>query len=142
MAVVVDASAIAAIAFGEAEGPDLATHLAGQTLLVPTLFDYELANIAWKKARRRPVARPLIAAALTAVGRLGLTRVRVPPADAFRVASETGLTAYDASYLWLALVHDAELVTLDAALIRAAARTNMVPGAGIEPARRLRDSGF
>lgn len=122
MAVVVDASAIAAIAFGEAEGPDLAVHLSGETLLVPTLFDYELANIAWNKARRRPATRPLIAAALSAAARLGLTRVSVPPDEAFRVASGTGLTAYDASYLWVALVHDAELVTLDAALARAARR--------------------
>ena len=125
MAVVVDASVIAAIAFGEADGPELAAHLSGQTLLVPTLFDYELANIAWKKARRRPLTQPLIAAALAAAGRLGLTRVSVRPTDAFRVASETGLTAYDASYLWVALVHDAELVTLDAALAKVAARTGL-----------------
>ena len=80
-----------------------------------------MANIAWKMARRRPSTGPLIAAALWAVGRLHLTRISVPPAEAFRVASETGLTAYDASYLWVALVEDAELVTLDADLARVAA---------------------
>ena len=122
MAVVVDASVIAAIAFGEPEGPGLAAHLSGQTLLAPTLVDYELANIAWKKVRRRPVTHPLVAAALRAASRLELTRVIVPPVEAFRVANETGLTAYDAAYLWVALIRDAELVTLDADLARAAAR--------------------
>jgi predicted nucleic acid-binding protein len=119
VAVVVDASVIAAIAFGEPEGPDLAAYLTGQTLLAPALIDYELANIAWKKTRRRPAIAPLVAAALVAASHLGLTRLRVLPADALRVARETGLTAYDASYLWVARVHDAELVTLDAALARA-----------------------
>jgi predicted nucleic acid-binding protein len=122
VAVVVDASVIAAIAFGEPEGPALAAHLSGQTLLAPTLVDYELANIAWKKMRRRPAARPLVVAALSAAWRLGLTRVIVPPVEAFRVADETGLTAYDASYLWVALMRDVELVTLDADLARVSAR--------------------
>jgi predicted nucleic acid-binding protein len=121
VAVVVDASVIAAIAFGEDEGPELAEHLSGQTLLVPTLFDYELANIAWKKARRRPSTGPALDVALATVEHLRVTRISVPPTEAFRVARETGLTAYDASYLWIALVEDAELVTLDADLARAAA---------------------
>ena len=37
------------------------------------------------------------------------------------LASATGLTAYDASYLWLARRLGAPLVTLDAQLARAAA---------------------
>ncbi len=38
------------------------------------------------------------------------------------LATETGLTAYDASYLWLARQLGAELVTLDQQLARAAAK--------------------
>lgn len=38
------------------------------------------------------------------------------------LALETGLTAYDASYLWLAKQLRVELVTLDKQLARAAAR--------------------
>jgi predicted nucleic acid-binding protein len=121
MAVVVDASVIAAIAFGEPEGRKLVTHLTGETLLAPTLMDYEIANIAWKKSRAHPEAAPLIQAALNATGRLAITRVPVPAADLFRIARETGLTAYDAAYLWLARAHDAELVTLDRALAKASA---------------------
>lgn len=122
MAVVVDASAIAAIAFREAEGPDLAIHLSGQTLLAPALIDYELANIALKKAKLQPKVAPQIGAVLNAAWHLRITKVAVPASEAFRIARETGLTAYDASYLWLARMHDAELVTLDAALARAAGK--------------------
>lgn len=120
MAVVVDASAIAAIAFGEPDGPTLTAHLTGETLLTPTLFDYELANIAWKKARAHPEMAPAIQAALDAAAHLAIDRVSIPTVDLLRVARETGLTAYDAAYLWLARTRDAELVTLDRALARAA----------------------
>jgi predicted nucleic acid-binding protein len=36
------------------------------------------------------------------------------------LATETGLTAYDATYLWLSRSRDSELVTLDRALARLA----------------------
>ena len=39
--------------------------------------------------------------------------------NALVLAEQTGLTAYDASYLWLAEALDAELVTLDRALAAA-----------------------
>jgi predicted nucleic acid-binding protein len=119
MAVVVDASVIAAIAFGEPEGRTLVAHLTGETLLAPTLLDYEIANIAWKKSRAHPDAAPLIQAALNATSRLAITRVPVSAVDLLRIARDTGLTASDAAYLWLARAHDAELVTLDRRLAKA-----------------------
>ncbi len=120
MAVVVDASAIGAIMFGEPEGPMLVAHLEGETLLAPGLLDYELTNLAWKKARKRPASLPQIFLSLQAALALPVSRIAVPGAEVFALAAETGLTAYDASYLWLARTRDIELVTLDAALARAA----------------------
>ena len=118
MAVVVDASAIGAIAFGEPEGLTLAAHLADETLIAPALIDYELANLALKKVRRRsaPAAKVLIGlrAALT----LPISRVPVPMLEAFALAERTGLSSYDASYLWLARSRDVELVTLDTRLAK------------------------
>ena len=119
MAVVVDASAIGAIMFGEPEGPALAAHLDGETLLAPALLDAELTNLALKKARKRPEAGPEILLSLQAALSLPVSRIAVPGAEVFVLASQTGLTTYDASYLWLAQSRDAELVTLDAALERA-----------------------
>lgn len=118
MAVVVDASAIGAIMFGEPEGPTLAAHLEGHTLLAPALLDYELMNLAVKKARRRPDLADAFALSLAAALALRIDRIDVPGSDVFALARSSGLTAYDASYLWLARSRDAELVTLDAVLMR------------------------
>ena len=122
MAVVVDASAIGAIMFEEPEGATLAAYLDGQTLLAPTLIDLELSNLAVKKARKSPDQLPPIFLSLQAALALPISRIAVPGAEAFALAAETGLTAYDASYLWLARSRDAELVTLDSELARFAPR--------------------
>jgi predicted nucleic acid-binding protein len=120
MAIVVDASAIGAIAFGEPEGPTLAAYLDGETLLAPALIDFELASVALKKARAHPEAGAKVNLALQAALTLPISRVGVPGQEALALAAATGLTTYDASYLWLARSRDAELVTLDAALQRVA----------------------
>jgi predicted nucleic acid-binding protein len=120
MAVVLDASALGAIMFGEPEGSTLAAHLEGETLIAPTLLDFELTNLALKKARRRPETLGRVIASLHAALALPVSRVAVPGTDVFALAAETGLTAYDASYLWLARTRDAELVSLDARLNRLA----------------------
>jgi predicted nucleic acid-binding protein len=118
MAVIVDASAVAAMMFGEPEGPTLAAHLEDETLLAPTLLDYELVAVALKKVRRQPETTPFVLAALDAAIRLPITRVAVPGAEVFELARRSGLSAYDASYLWLAESRDLELVTLDRGLAR------------------------
>jgi predicted nucleic acid-binding protein len=98
-----------------------AEHLKGETLLAPTLIDYELANIARKKTRAHPESAAQIQAALDAASRLHIQRVPVPAIDLLRVARDTRRTVYDAAYLWLARTRDAELVTLDRRLADAAA---------------------
>lgn len=113
MTLVVDASAIAAMVFGEAEGRTIAAHIEGETLVAPTLIDYELINVAVKRARQNPRLSVEIAISLGAALHLPLSRVPVPGLDVLVLATEIGLTAYDASYLWLARSRDLELVTLD-----------------------------
>lgn len=56
------------------------------------------------------------------LGRLDVRLLDVDPVDTARLALATGLTAYDAACLGLARALGAELVTLDAALARAAGR--------------------
>lgn len=119
MILAVDASAVAAIIFGEPEGQAMANYLQGETLAAPALIDFELANIALKKLRRRPEDADHILAALTQAGSLRIERLSVPPGAALALARDTGLSAYDAAYLWVALSRDAELVTLDHTLARA-----------------------
>ena len=118
MPVVVDASALAAMVFGEAEGRTIAAHLESETLIAPSLIDCELVNVALKRVRRNPGLAVQIGLSLAAALQMPLTRVAVPGLDVLVLASETGLTAYDAAYLWLARSRDCELVTLDKGLAR------------------------
>jgi predicted nucleic acid-binding protein len=121
MAVVVDASAVAAIVFGEAGAERIQQELAGQTLYAPRLIDYELANVAWKKLRRTPAAAVDILDMLAGVDRLNLTHSHPDMVQVLALAVATGLTPYDASYLWLCQTLGLPLITLDRALARAAA---------------------
>lgn len=121
--VVVDASAIAALVFNEPRADEVALRLEGAVVHAPTLLAYELANVAWKKGRREPGQRPAICRALAAVleERLGIVWCPVSHTDAVLISHATGLTTYDASYLWLAGFLGADLVTLDDRLAAAAA---------------------
>ena len=118
MPLAVDASAIAAIVFGEPEGQELANYCTGETLVAPTLLDFELANIGLKKIRRKLRRRADVIAAMQVAQGLRIERIAVPAVDALALADRTGLTAYDAAYLWVAIARDAELVTLDDDLAR------------------------
>jgi predicted nucleic acid-binding protein len=118
MTLVVDASAVAAIVWGEPEGEELAAYLDGETLIAPPLLDFEIVNIALKKLRRRLNSPEGTAASLVMASRMPISRVATPAAEVFALAYRTGLTAYDASYLWLARSRDIELVTLDRKLAK------------------------
>ena len=112
---VVDASAMAAIAFGEPEGEALARRLDGAAVFAPTLLAFELANTAWKKIRREPGRRgPILAALDRALSPgSGIIWQAVHPPDVTFVALSLGCSAYDAAYVWLAGTLGADLVTLD-----------------------------
>lgn len=118
MTLVVDASAIGAVLFEEPEGATVRAHVQDETLVAPQLIDYELTSIALKKIRRGLEPAPLVLAMLTRLKSIAIRRVAVPLIDVTELARRTGLSAYDASYLWLALSNDTELVTLDARLAR------------------------
>lgn len=119
--VVIDASALAAIVFDEPAGRALAEALDGAEVFAPSLLQFELSNVAWKKARRHPGDAPAITRALhnaLAVDR-GIVWRDIDQSDAVLVALATGCTAYDAAYVWLAGALGADLVTLDARVARA-----------------------
>jgi predicted nucleic acid-binding protein len=113
---VVDASAIGALLFGEPEAEAMAARLAGTTLTAPALLPFEVTNIALKKIRRHPDLRAPLLAAFALFERVAVDLVLVDHQAVLQLADITGLTAYDASYLWLARTLDTDLITLDAAL--------------------------
>ena len=117
---VVDASALAALLFGEPQGEAIAGRLDGRRLVAPSLLAFELANVCLVKCRRHPDQRDALLAGLQLRAHLGIEDVAIDHGEAVELAQATGLTAYDASYLWLARQLGAELVTLDKELERAA----------------------
>jgi predicted nucleic acid-binding protein len=117
---VVDASALAALLFAEPQAENIAKRLEGTRLMAPSLLDFELANICLTKIRRQPNDRDAIRDAFRLSHRLRVETVAVDHIAVLDLAQATGLTAYDASYLWLARTLDAELITLDRKLAAAA----------------------
>lgn len=118
---VVDASAVGAILFGEAEGADVGARLEGAVLTAPALLAFEVASICVKKLSRDPARRAAFLAAFALLERMEIATASVEHGEAVELAARSGLTAYDASYLWLARRLGAELVTLDRQLAAAAA---------------------
>jgi predicted nucleic acid-binding protein len=116
---VADASALAAVLFAEPEAERVASSLEGHSLAAPTLLPFELANVAVVKVRRGRTSRALVRAGFESLRRLRISLHDVDAEGAFALAAETGLSAYDAAYLWVALALDADLLTLDRQLAEA-----------------------
>ncbi len=110
---VAGASALAALLFGEPEAEAIAERLEGARLAAPALLGFELANVCLTKMRRHPDQREALRAAFRLADRLAVETVAVDQVAVLDLAEATGLTAYDASYLWLARTLGGELVTLD-----------------------------
>jgi predicted nucleic acid-binding protein len=107
----------------------LLDRLGGDTALVPGIWSAEVANVLLVAERRRRHAR---AQSRTFAARLLSLSIIVEEAaptrmlgEVLTLGRETGLAAYYALYLDLAIRHDLPLATLDRAL-RAAARKSRV----------------
>jgi predicted nucleic acid-binding protein len=110
---VVDASALAALLFGEPEAEIVADRLQNADLVAPALLEFEIASVCLKKLRGNSQQREGLLAAFAIYPRMPIAVVAVDLADTLRLADAYGLSSYDAAYLWLAQNLPAELVTLD-----------------------------
>jgi predicted nucleic acid-binding protein len=99
---VVDASAPAALLFGEPETEAVAVRLEGSSLFAPALLGYEIASVCLKKLRRNPKLRDAMLAAFALYALMPIEIVDIEHADALQLAEVVGLTICDAAYLWLA----------------------------------------
>lgn len=116
---VADASVLGAIAFGEPRAEEAVALLQGAELYEPPLLAYELASIARKKALRHPTQRERVVVALGLALALEMRWVEVNHLEVLALALQTGLTTYDASYLYVAREIRAALVTFDDKLAQA-----------------------
>ena len=116
---VIDASAVAAVVFGEPDAPVVSSLTDGLELLAPDLLPTELANVCVKKVRREPPRADDLIRMHAASANFKVELVSVNHSAAVMLALRHRLTAYDACYLWLALDLGIGLVTLDRELLRA-----------------------
>ena len=117
---VVDASVFAAIVFREPWEPEATALVAGYEVYAPYLMAFEIANIAVKKITRNPSQRIAIFKGVDIMLSATIHWTAVDYGKTLGLALETGLTAYDASYLHLARTLGLPLATFDRKLSVAA----------------------
>lgn len=118
--VVVDASALAAMLFSESRAEEVAARIDGMDLAAPALIRHEIVSVAMKKHRARPEDHRMLNEGLRFYTGFRICEHEIVPGLVFELALATGLSAYDASYLWLAPRLGVPLVTLDCELEQAA----------------------
>ena len=103
----------------------------GRRLLAPRLLRYELAQVALRKSSRAPAeSAARILQAFAAALRLPVRLVEPDWAQVVQLARAHGLSAYDASYLQIALALRVPLATLDSRLGRVADKAGYPGRAG------------
>lgn len=117
-ATVVDASAIAAVLFDEPEAAPVVASITGK-LIAPTLLRYGIASVATTKLVRYPQCADEIEQRYRLLDQLAVEYLEPDWPTLPMLARRWALSAYDASYLHLALARGAALVTLDARLAAA-----------------------
>jgi predicted nucleic acid-binding protein len=124
--IVVDASVALAWCFPD-EGSEYAEAvliaLEGRSILVPSVWALEISNAVMVAERRKRITAPEIRRFVQLLEVLTIHEKGLPVAESVRnvlpVAREYGLSAYNASYLEVAMRHGAALATLDKGLEKA-----------------------
>ena len=119
-AAVCDASVLASITFGDRHSADALALTRSRRLFAPALLRYEMAQVALRRCAAAPETAGLVLAAFRASLRVPIRLVEPSWPAVLDVARNNNLTAYDASYLQLALALRLPLATLDERLGRAA----------------------
>ena len=108
--------------------------LEGRAVLVPAVWPLEITNAMVVAERRKRVSEPEVRRFIELLEGLTINEDSLPVAASMSnilpLAREYGLSAYDASYLGVAIRHGAPLATLDSGLEKAGRRAGIeiVPG--------------
>ena len=122
---VVDASALGALVFGEPGAEEIAEVLSHGPMVAPALLWFELTSVCLRKVSIYPAQKEQILIAFLSARKLAIEIGDVDHLEVIELARKTGLTSYDASYLWLALHLKGELITLDKKLLKAASKQRL-----------------
>ena len=118
----IDASTVLEILSRTAKGLELEAALLNSDLHAPHVIDLEVLNAVRRWERTGVIGSAEATDVLNAFLAIGITRYSHAPLVDSIWALRHNLTAYDAAYLALANVLDAELVTMDSGLRKMAAR--------------------
>lgn len=133
---VIDASALAALLMPE-DGGEEVEKAVKETERVSTLdlATYEVGNAVWRRVRRGELSMEegnvVVSTLLSLLETFEVFSYREVAADAFRLAVDAGITAYDAAYVVLAKKLDARLITLDGELLRKFPDVTYAPQRGL-----------
>jgi predicted nucleic acid-binding protein len=119
--IVIDTSALVAVLLSEPERPILIKATRGADLVAPSSVNWEVGNALTAALERQRVTLSDAQRALTAYGAIPIRFLDVDLALSVEVAAEHQLCAYDAYLIVCASQQRTPLLTLDAALGRAAA---------------------
>ena len=117
---VVDASVLGALFFRERRYREARRLVGGSVLFEPTLLNYEMANIACKKAVATPRHRAFLLESLQVFLKLDIRWIDADYLQLVNLAESTDLTVYDASYLYVSRELNLPLITFDTQLARVA----------------------
>ena len=117
---VIDSSVLAAFIYRENESDLAQGRMSAHILHAPVILPLEIANTAMNKLRRRSASLEDLADRLAGFDFGTIRLLAVPPSETFSLAARFNLSAYDASYLWLAGELHAPLLTFDKKLGAAA----------------------
>jgi predicted nucleic acid-binding protein len=124
MALVLDTSAILALAFADEErtyAQSVIEHIAASHGVVPTLFWFEIRNSLLVAERRKRISQTQTSTFLSKLQLMALDVDHQPSGQGvFSLARQYSLTAYDSAYLELAQRRNLPLATVDRALVVAA----------------------
>jgi predicted nucleic acid-binding protein len=116
--VVVDASAIVNVLI-DAEPAELVAEVATHSLAAPHVLDFEVLNVLRRLVRRGEVSEKDAVEARHLYVSMNITRYAADGLIERIWALRNSLTSYDASYVALAEVLDAPLLTCDAKMAKA-----------------------
>lgn len=132
MSLVLDPSVVAGWYIGDESSPYTSAALAtvaSEGALVPSLWPYEVANMFLMAERRGRMSTDDVSLAVQTLAAMPIDVRPAVPTGAMlgltRIARDHRLSAYDASYLELAVRTRSSIATLDLALRRAAERAEV-----------------